>query len=278
MLIAGQLRVLARVAIEEPVGDEIGEAQDRRQAESPPPAEPDDGEGDQRHPDDVGELRRCVEDRRRGRALAAREPVAGRLGIGGEGGRLGDAEQHARAEDRRRSRRRRRPGRRDAPQERADPADVRHPEPVEHHADRHLKDGVGPEEGAEQKPEVAGRQVEFLLKLRGGDRDVHPVEVVDQDADAEQDADHPAAAAEAAMWACALLMRAPRGRSSLLSLFAPLVGQPSGRLVETPHGSGPRPQGADGNPPVCARKAAAAEFVEQTEAFILAKPFGFAGP
>ena len=92
-----------------------------------------------------------------------------------------------------RSRWRRRPCRGHAPEESADPADRRHAEAIQHHADRHLEDGVGPEEGAEQEPEVARRQPELLLELRRGDRNVHPVEIVDQDADAEQDADRPAA-------------------------------------------------------------------------------------
>ena len=59
--------------------------------------------------------------------------------------------------------------RRDAPEKRANAAHGRDAETVKHHPDRHLKDGIGPEEGAEQEPDFDRRQSEFLLELRGSD-------------------------------------------------------------------------------------------------------------
>ena len=209
-LLAAEFGVRARVAIDDPVGDEIGEAQDRRQPEAPAPAERHDSDGHQGHADDIGEFRRRVEDGRRGCAFAAREPVAGRLGVGRKRRRLGDAEQDPRCEDRAEAGGEGDEARRHAPEERADPAHRHDAEAVEHHADRHLQDGVGPEEGAEQEPDVGRSEPEFLLELRRGDRDVHPVEVIDENADAEQDADRPPAASDGgSSWHSAARRRLP---------------------------------------------------------------------
>ena len=190
-LLAGELRVGARVAVDEPIGDKISEAENCGEAEAPAPAQRDDGDRHERNADDIGELRRGVEDRRRRRALAAWEPVARRLGVGGKSRSFRDAEQDARSENETEAGRESDNSRSDAPEERADAADGHHAEPVEHDADGNLKDGVGPEEGAEKQSQIGRRQAELLLQLRRRDRDVHAVEIVDENASSKKEADHP---------------------------------------------------------------------------------------
>ncbi len=125
------------------------------------------------------------------RALAAREPVAGCLGIGREGRRLRDAEQDTRAEDEAEAAGQGDQPRSDAPKERANAAHGHDAQPVEHDSNRDLQDGVGPKEGAEKQAELTRSEAELLLKLRRRDRDVHPVEIVDENAGAEQKPDRP---------------------------------------------------------------------------------------
>ena len=150
-LLAAELRIGARIAVDEPVGEEVDEAEDRGQAEAPSPAEGHDRDRDKRHANDVGEFRGGVEDRGRSRTLAARKPVAGGLGIGRKGWRLRDAEQDTRREDRAEAGCERDHARGDAPQEGANAADRRHAKPVEHDSNGYLQNRVGPEEGAEQQ-------------------------------------------------------------------------------------------------------------------------------
>ena len=190
-LLTGELRIGAWVAIDEPVGEKVSEAEDCRDAKAPAPAECDDRDRHQRHANDVGEFRRRVEDRSCRGALAAREPVAGGLGIGREGRRFRDAEQNPRSEDEAEAAGESDNSRSDAPQECANTAHRHYAKPVEHDSDRDLQDGVGPEEGAEKQTQITRGQAELLLQLRRGDRDVHAVEIIDENARAEQKPNHP---------------------------------------------------------------------------------------
>jgi hypothetical protein len=76
--------------------------------------------------------------------------------------------------------------------EKAAPApDPRHSEPIKHHASWHLEQRVGPEERAEQQPELLRGQMEVHLQLWSRDREIDPVDVVNQHANAKQHSDRP---------------------------------------------------------------------------------------
>ena len=70
-------------------------------------------------------------------------------------------------------------------EEGADTAHGRYAKPVEHDCNRDLQNRVRPEEGAEQQTQIGRRQAELLLELGRRDRDVHPVEIIDENAGAE---------------------------------------------------------------------------------------------
>ena len=71
-------------------------------------------------------------------------------------------------------------------------ADAGDAEAIEQHSGGYLHQRVAPEERAQQEPQLDGCQTECVLELRARDGDADPVEIVDQDAGAEQTADAPA--------------------------------------------------------------------------------------
>ncbi len=187
-----QAPIGARIAIEQKEQDEIGEVQHRHRPERSTPAEIDDCEPNQRRPDDVGEFGGGIENRGRQRPLVSRKPIAGRLGIGRERRRLGDTEEQPRGDDAADAARERRQCCRRRPQGGAEAADRHDPKAVQHQSDRDLQQCIRPEEDAEDQTHLRRIQAKLLLQLRGGDGQGDAVEIIDQDAGAEQHADPPA--------------------------------------------------------------------------------------
>ena len=192
MLRLGELRILARISIDEVVGDEIQKAQQRGDAKTPAPAVEKDHIGDQRHADHVGEFGGGIEDRSRARAFVERKPMAGRLLACRKGRCFRDAEQQARAGDAPKPAGERGDGGGDRPEEAAGAADRGDAEAVEHHAAGDLQQRIGPEERAAEQADVGGGEAELLGELgrRGGEPDA--IDVVDENSDAEETTDHPA--------------------------------------------------------------------------------------
>ncbi len=182
------------VAVDAAEEREIQQADDACGGEAEPPADMKKQQADERHADGGRELCGGVKEAGRESALLRREPEADGFCVGGEGGRFADAEQKARAEEGGNAAAECGGKGGGAPDERADAADAAHSEPVEEHAPRELRGRVGPVVGAEQKAEGDVGDAEVGAQGVMGDGEVDAVEVVDEDADAEQRGDGPAVA------------------------------------------------------------------------------------
>ncbi len=188
----GELGVVGGVAVDAPEEEEVGEADEAGGGEAPAPADLEQKDADEGHADGGGELGGGVEDGRGEAALLRGEPVADGLGVGGEGWGLADAEEKARGEEASEAGGDGGAEGGDAPEEGADAADATDAEAVQHHADGELAEGVGPVVGAGEVAEGDVGEAEGGVEGGVGDGEVDAVEVVDEDAEAEQPGDAPA--------------------------------------------------------------------------------------
>ena len=190
----GQSGIFVRIAIDAPEIDKVQQADGAGQRQSPSAIRP----AAARMPTSgmpmteenlaaesnsaVGRLRSC-----------GGNQLAHRLGAGREGRRFANAEQKPRAEQRAERGRQRAAKGRHAPQAGARTTYAAHAEFVEHDADGQLAKPVGQVVGAGEIAEcdVGNAERRDQRAVRGGEVDA--VEVADQDADAEQPRDAPAA-------------------------------------------------------------------------------------
>ncbi len=186
-----EARVLARIPVEDVKRHEEEEAEDPGHEERRAPAVVHQDQRDDRHADRGRQLGGRVEDRGRHAPLAGGKPVAGGFGVDRKGRGLGEPEAQARPEEHPERPDGRRQQRENAPAEGRDPPDGLHAVAVEKDADRDLRDGVGPAEGAQQVAEADIIDAELVAQRAAGDGQIDPVEIIDQDSDAQQDRDSP---------------------------------------------------------------------------------------
>ena len=188
-----QLWIFAGVAINTSEQKEVGEAHEAGEDEAPPPPQPKHQQAENRHANCGGELRRRIVERGGKAALALREPVAHRFRVRRKRGRLADPQQQARCKKAVDAGRQARRDRRHAPQECRHAPDPPHAPAVQTDAHRNLQHRVAPVVGAGEVAEGDRRDAPLGVQRSEGDRDIDPVEKVDQHADAEQHCDAPAA-------------------------------------------------------------------------------------
>ena len=158
---------------------------------------PDENDPDEGDADGRGKLGRRVEERRGQAALARGKPCADGLGVRGERGRFAHPEQEPRAKKAAQVGRNGSGKGGHAPQKRSDAPHAANTELIQHHADGQLAQGVGPVIGAGKitKDDIGDAKGRDQGIVRNGKIDA--VEVVDQNADAEQPRDAPAAPRQA---------------------------------------------------------------------------------
>ena len=193
MFLPAEMPVLGRIAIHQPIGDKVDEAEHGGYGKAPAPAKSHDEEGDNRNADDIGELGGRVENGGRAAALPGGKPQPRRFLIADHAGGFRDAQQQAGREYAgiaaaqggcRRCR---------GPEKGAPAPHGLDAETVQQQTARQLGQGVGPEESAEEKTDRLRRQAEIMLKLRRGDREADAINVIDQNTGGEKDTDGPAA-------------------------------------------------------------------------------------
>ena len=172
------MRVILRVAIDPPEGKEVEEADESGDGEAPAPANFEEQDADKRNADCGGELGGAIEDR---------------LGIRGKRGRFAYAEQEPCSKKAADAGRYCRGEGSNTPQEGADAADALNSEFVQQDADWKLAYRIGPVVCPRQVAKRDGRNAEGGDESRMGDGEIDPVEIVDQNAEAQKPCDAPSA-------------------------------------------------------------------------------------
>ena len=195
----GQLGILGRIAIDAPEEEEVGEADGASEGKAPAPSGMDENDADDGDPDGRGEFGSGVVERGGEAALALGKPEADGLGVGGKGRRFANPEQEPRTKECAEIGRGSRGKGGGAPDQRADAPYATNTELIEHDADGQLAKGVGPVVGTGKIAE------DNIGDAEGGDEgivrdgEIDAVKEVDQDADAEEPGDAPAATREASV-------------------------------------------------------------------------------
>ena len=177
-----------------PEEGEVEEADEAGGGEAESPAHGEEQDADERDADGGGEFCCGVEDGGGEAALLDGEPEADGFGVGGEGGGFADAEEEAGSEEAGDGGGEGGGEGGEAPDEDADATDALDAEAVEEDADGELAEGVGPVVRAGEVAEGDGGEAEGGGEGGVGDGEVDAVEVVDEDAEAEEPGDAPAAA------------------------------------------------------------------------------------
>src|SRR5437868_13416690 len=187
------MRIILRVAIDPPEGKEVEEADESGDGEAPAPANFEEQDADKRNADCGGELGGAIEDRCGKAALVRRKPIADRLGIRGKRGRFAYAEQEPCSEKAADAGRYCRGEGSNTPQESANAADALNSEFVQQDADWKLAYRIGPVVCPRQVAKRDGRNAEGGDESRMRDGEIDPVEIVDQNAEAQKPCDAPSA-------------------------------------------------------------------------------------
>jgi hypothetical protein len=190
----GQLGILIGIAIDTPEEKEIGETDGAGEGEAPAPSGVDENDADDGDPDGRGKFGSRVVERGCEAALALGKPEADGFGVCGKSRRLAYAEQEPRAEECAQIGRGGCGKGGGAPDEGADAPYAAYTELIEHDADGQLAKGIGPIVGAGKIAEDDIGDTEGGDQRIVGDGEIDAIEEVDQDADAEQPGDTPAAA------------------------------------------------------------------------------------
>ena len=182
----------ARLTVRGRKDQQVGKRQRRGKSKRHAPAHAQQQQPQQGHANGVGQLGCAIEQRRRQRTLACREPRAHGLCACRKGGRLADAQQQPRGKEQQDARSKCRGHRRQPPDEDGHQRHLAHAEQVQHHAGRQLARGIRPRIGCRQLPEDRGCDAKRLYQRVVRNGQVHAVEIVDQHAQAQQQADRPA--------------------------------------------------------------------------------------
>jgi len=105
----------------------------------------------------------------------------------GESNRFADAEDEAHGEERGKGSGGAGDGGSQRPDKESDDENARRIETVHHPTDDQLHGGVGGKKGGEEDAKLRRRELKFVFEQRRGHRKIAAVDVVNEDADAEQD-------------------------------------------------------------------------------------------
>ena len=190
----GQFGVLVRLAVYRREQRKVEQAEQAGEREAPAPAETQQQDPDQWRANRQSQLRGRIEHGRGEASLSFRKPMPDCLRACRKSWRLAHAQQKACPEEACNIGRHCCGKRGNAPQKGADPADATYAYPIEDHADGELAHRIRPVVSAGQVAEGDVRNPK-----RGDEggmryRQIHPIEIVDDNAEPQEPGDAPAAA------------------------------------------------------------------------------------